>query len=239
MGKLQDLTNKQFGRWTVLRRNGTKSKSAAWDCRCSCGNIRNVPSCHLLNGSSLSCGCARIEKVRRHSPLPDMTPERVREVVNYDSLTGLFTWVEPLSPVVSLGRKAGTISSHGYIRISIDNVGYMAHRLAWFYVYGKWPNGQLDHINRIKTDNRISNLRDVTPSQNSKNKGLNKNNTSGCAGVYYKKEKRTWVAGIRDNGKVKYLGSFKDKEMAVIARRSYEANCDDSKYFPDDEGCGE
>ncbi|CAK7037051.1 HNH endonuclease signature motif containing protein [Providencia sp. PROV223] len=231
MGKLIDLTNRKFGLWTVLKRNGIKSKCAAWDCLCECGNIRTVSSGHLLNGNSTSCGCVRIEGRRRKTPLPEMSVSRLKEVLSYNDKTGVFTWVTPLSPNVSVGDIAGTVSSHGYIKISIDNVSYMAHRLAWLYMHERWPKGQIDHINRSKGDNRIHNLRDVTQSQNSKNKGLNKNNTSGCSGVYYKKDKRTWIASIRDNGKLKYLGSFKNKEMAITARRNYEKNCIDSDYF--------
>jgi hypothetical protein len=92
---------------------------------------------------------------------------------------------------------------------------YQAHRLAWFYVYGVFPSGQIDHINRNKSDNRLVNLRDCSISENKQNSGLYKNNKSGFKGVF-KKGKR-YEAGIRVNNKRIYLGKFGSAELAYEA----------------------
>lgn len=106
----------------------------------------------------------------------------------------------------------------------IDGKNYLAHRLAWFYVYGEWPKNQIDHINRIKTDNRIFNLRDVDNSTNQHNNALRKHNTSGTTGVMNCKSRNCWGAQIYVNNKRIYLGIYKTKEDAILARKKYEAS---------------
>jgi hypothetical protein len=85
----------------------------------------------------------------------------LKHILAYNELTGIFTWKVSKSSKTVVGSIAGTLHPNGYIYIGIDGYGYRAHRLAWFYVYGKWPADQIDHINFIKTDNSINNLRDV------------------------------------------------------------------------------
>lgn len=104
----------------------------------------------------------------------------------------------------------------------IDGENYLAHRLAWLYVYGEWPKNQIDHINRIKTDNKIKNLRDVTNSTNQHNNAIRRHNTSGTTGVMTLKSKNSWGAQIYVNNKRIYLGVFKTKEEAISARKNYE-----------------
>jgi len=99
-----------------------------------------------------------------------ITVERLKELLNYNETTGAFTWkVTPKSYRVAVGDVAGGVHSKGYIHIKIDGVTRFAHRLAWLYVFGSLPKQQIDHINRIKTDNRISNLRDVSATENNRN----------------------------------------------------------------------
>lgn len=94
----------------------------------------------------------------------ELTSESLKLALNYDSKTGLFTNVEN-------GKLCGCDSnSHGYISIGVYGKRHLAHRLAWLYVYGEFPKNQIDHINRVKTDNRIENLRDVTSAENLKNR---------------------------------------------------------------------
>lgn len=111
-----------------------------------------------------------------------------------------------------LGHKKNT----GYIEITINRNPYLAHRLAFFYMKGRWPN-QIDHINMDRSDNRWVNLRECTPSENSFNTHPPKNNKSGYKGVYYRKDRGAWIATITKNGKTKYLGYFKKKSDAVKA----------------------
>jgi hypothetical protein len=96
---------------------------------------------------------------------------------------------------------------------------FQAHRLAWLYVYGEWPNGAIDHINRDPGDNRISNLRLATPTQNNANRARPACNTSGVKGVSWIGKSRKWQAQITVHGRQKYLGRFSEKDLAVQAYR--------------------
>lgn len=150
-----------------------------------------------------------------------LTQQRLKELLHYDCTTGLFT-----RKTTICNKKTGSVSgakqNKGYVQIMIDGENYLAHRLAWFYVYGAWPNKQIDHINRIKTDNRIENLRDVSNSTNQHNNGLRKHNTTGITGVMYLKSRNVYVAQMYVNKKRIYLGTFKLKEDAISARKNYE-----------------
>lgn len=142
--------------------------------------------------------------------------ERLREMLNYDPQTGIFTWKIRPSPAAAAGDKAGCFD-RGYIRIKVKGKLYNAHRLAWFYCYGINPIN-IDHINRDSTDNRIDNLREASQSQNRANSRNRKTKTkSGLKGVYYQKHTSLWFASMGSAGVYKYLGSWKDKKDAAIA----------------------
>jgi hypothetical protein len=141
-----------------------------------------------------------------------VTPKRLRERLQYDPLSGLFCWG-------ASGKLAGSARGNGYWRVSIDGVAYHAHRLAWLYVYDEWPSGLIDHINRKRSDNRISNLRDVGPGLNSFNQDKRCDNTSGEPGVTWRKSRNRWIAQIWKDRRLFRLGSFKDKGQAVRARK--------------------
>lgn len=113
-------------------------------------------------------------------------------------------------------RPAGTVNSCGYIRIVLDQKSYLAHRLAWAYVRGEFPLNDIDHINGVRQDNRIENLRDVPRFINSNNrKAGNTNNSSGYLGVTAYRNK--WVAQFRGRGGRGYLGLFDTAEAAALA----------------------
>jgi HNH endonuclease/AP2 domain len=112
----------------------------------------------------------------------------------------------------------------GYISLTLKHDDgkkkrYEGHRIAWLYVYGKFPhkNQQIDHINRIKSDNRICNLRIADVVLNAHNVGLPSNNKSGVKGVYWHKDSKKWMARISWCGKCYYLGTFIDLEEAKEA----------------------
>ena len=105
----------------------------------------------------------------------------------------------------------------GYLTIGINKKLYRTHRVVWMYVHGSFPDGDLDHINRNKKDNRIENLRVVTKSQNRQNITAHKNNKSGMKGVWLHKQTKRWCSTIGLNSKNKYLGSFSTKEEAQAA----------------------
>jgi hypothetical protein len=144
------------------------------------------------------------------------TSEYLNSVLNYCPDTGLFTWKARVANRVRIGDQAGSLRD-GYIYIAIKNVQYGAHRLAWLMLYNARPR-QIDHINGIKHDNRLCNLREVTQSENLKNKAKSRTNTTGCSGVHFV----GWKASINVNGKRKHLGSFQTLEEAVAARKAAE-----------------
>ena len=164
---------------------------------------------------------------RPHESVPqhraqELTAEHLRAALNYDSDTGIFTWKVNASGSARAGDVAGKLDSSGYSQIGLFRRIHLAHRLAWFYVYGVWPKEQIDHINRIKTDNRISNLRVVSQVENLQNKGKYSNNASGHSGVSWHKPTSKWLAELRRDGKRMYLGVFPLLEDAIAARKDAE-----------------
>lgn len=144
-----------------------------------------------------------------------LTIEYLKSVLHYNPLTGDFTWLKKLSGTGMPGSKAGcTKNTDGYIQIQIDNKKYRAHRLAWFYMTGKFPKKHIDHINHNRIDNRICNLRECTDSTNQANRRIGRNNTSGIKGVRWDKYKEKWEARIKKNGIPHYLGYYDEKEEA-------------------------
>ncbi len=154
---------------------------------------------------------------------PRVSFERLREVLSYDSETGLFTWLISLSPVVKPGDIAGTVTIGGYIHIGIDRVYFGAHRLAWLYIHGQWPKEEIDHVNLDRTDNRLCNLREANNQQNSANTRAQKNNRVGIKGVQKKIGNRGAVsfrARIRVNDNLLHLGYFETAKQASDAYAS-------------------
>lgn len=155
------------------------------------------------------------------------TQARLKQALDYDPETGLFTWIEPRR-----GRMLFSIAGHvdkstGYRDISLDDRSYHAAKLAWLYVFGEYPECVIDHINRNKSDDRIDNLRLATQSGNVINSGMFANNTSGVRGVYFYKERNkrgwpAWWAYITYEGTRKSLGYYRNKEEAAHARMEAE-----------------
>ena len=156
------------------------------------------------------------------TPTNELTAEYLRSILHYDQETGIFTWKVRTARRVKVGDVAGRQHGGGYLRIKVQSRDYLAHRLAWLYMNGEWPTDQIDHINRVKTDNRISNLREVTNKQNHQNAGKSSNNTSGHPGVCWHKRDFKWIAKIMHNQKSINLGYFTNIEDAVSARKAAE-----------------
>ena len=152
----------------------------------------------------------------------DVTQAELKELLNYDPDTGVFKWRVSPRMGISVGTNAGCLSSWGYLIIRIKGKPYRAHRLAWLYVYGEWPEGELDHINHDRIHNRIENLRIVSRFENSRNQKMRTNNTSGVTGVYWNKVYQKWYAYIQLRGKLKYLGRSTDKQVTIEARKTAE-----------------
>jgi hypothetical protein len=137
--------------------------------------------------------------------------EKLVNELSYTKETGIFVW----KATHRKGYEAGAIQKDGYIRIKFNGKLHQAHRLAWFYVYGEWPSRIIDHINRIKSDNRIENLRDVSMRVNSLN-AIKKLSSSGTIGVYVKSS--GYEVRVNILGKSHYLGIYKNIEDAFIRR---------------------
>ncbi len=150
-----------------------------------------------------------------------LTQERLKELLHYDPETGIFTRKSKVGKYF-VGSVCGAKQIKGYIQVSVDGGNYLAHRLAWLYVYGNFPKNQIDHINRIKTDNSIKNLRDVDASTNHHNIGLRSHNRSGFTGVVKDKRSGKWIVQIIYKNKRYYIGSFNDVNVAALARRKKE-----------------
>ena len=153
-----------------------------------------------------------------------ITQERLKELLNYNPDTGVFTWIKDRGHTVKAGDLAGCVitfphNNKSYAHIRVDRVLYRSHRLAWVYVYGCVDDKyQMDHINNDSLDNRIVNLRPVTAQDNCMNKGKYKNNTSGVTGVY-SQSSGSWWAEISYKNTTYYLGTFKTIEEAAYARQ--------------------
>lgn len=153
-----------------------------------------------------------------------LTQQRLKELVVYNPETGLFTWKESTPPGKS-GPKhfAGqpvkrSFDSFGHVQLFLDGKKHLSARLAWLYMTGEWPSNYMDHANRTPSDDRWENLRQATAAQNSTNRKLPSNNTSGCRGVQWQAGK--WYARITANGVVYNLGAFSEYEDAVRAREA-------------------
>jgi len=152
-----------------------------------------------------------------------LTKQEVRRVLSYDSETGILRWRLTTHRCVQKGRVAGFIHKlMGYRIIGINKCRYLSHRLAWLHYYGVWPEDQLDHLNGVRADNRISNLIEANQSQNGKNKKLPNTNTTGRIGVYWYPRYGKWLAQIKVDGLAIHGGYFDTFEDAVKKRKKME-----------------
>lgn len=146
----------------------------------------------------------------------DLTAGRLRELLDYDPDTGVFTWKISRRGRVKAGDVAGALRHDGYIQIGIDGRLHQAHRLAWLYVTGESPPSEIDHISCVRTDNRIANLRLATRSENQQNQSkAQKRNKTGFLGVSPHQGK--FQAQIKVDGKVRTIGRFPTPEAAHAA----------------------
>lgn len=160
----------------------------------------------------------------------DVTQERLKQVCHYEAETGFFTWKS--RPVQSgrggntfnaryAGKPAGRKNSKGYVYLRIDGLNCAAHRLAWLYHYGCYPKNEIDHINRKPHDNRISNLRDATSSENNLNKTIER--AFWGKGVCFDKSAGKYLAYGHRAGRQIKLGRYLSEEEAIAARQRFFA----------------
>ncbi|MFZ4072102.1 MAG: HNH endonuclease signature motif containing protein [Caulobacterales bacterium] len=146
-----------------------------------------------------------------------LTAAELREILTYDPETGVFTRRIQTCNNHKVGDVCNTVANNGYVLIGVKSKRWYAHRLAWLYVHGTWPDGQIDHINGVRTDNRISNLRTATQSQQNGNQRIHDRNTSGRRGVSWCKKRQMWRAYIRPTTGQKHLGYFTNLDDAAAA----------------------
>lgn len=146
-----------------------------------------------------------------------LTADQARELLTYDPETGSFFWRVRRGHRFAPGDLAGTVLANGYVHIGVRRRYYKAHRLAWLMMTGNWPADLIDHVNCVRTDNRWSNLREATRSQNAANARLAHHNSTGFKGVSFHKKHQRWQANIRADGKYRYLGLFDSPEAAHAA----------------------
>ena len=142
-----------------------------------------------------------------------LTQQRLQQLYDYDSETGIFFHK-------TNGTKRGFIRKDGYVQLEIDRHYYLCHRLAWLYVNGEWPKHEIDHINKIKSDNRITNLRDVRRYINSQNKNLPKNNKSGHTGIKWETKSNKWIVKFQMDNKIYHLGTYEDLDKAIQVKEA-------------------
>lgn len=154
-------------------------------------------------------------------------PSRVRELLRYEPETGLFFWLVNRRGHAKSGDVAGCVDSDGYVLVKVCGVLFKAHRLAWWFVHGEMPIGEMDHVNRERADNRIANLRVATRRQNCWNSGGRRTKTGdGPKGVSFDKTRGKYLVRITIDGKLRNIGRFDTVERASeayreAARRAY------------------
>jgi len=148
--------------------------------------------------------------------------KRLKDLLHYDPSTGIFTWLQSTNRKIKLGDIAGSLGPQGYIRIRFDGTYYQAHRLAFLYMTGRWPNEMIDHIDTVKHNNKWENLREATRQENGYNRSHQRDNKLGVKGVHIHQGK--YLAQICIDGHPRYLGSYKTLEEAKYAYDSVTEN---------------
>lgn len=231
MGKIKDLTGKQFDRLTAIRQCGRdKNGRVLWECKCNCGNpnLIKVSSNCLTQGTVRSCGCLKSDCQRIYNEY-DLSGEYGVGYCKQPNKYGEYKFYFDLEDYDKIKNYTWSFDKkYGYVRAwnSKGNPCYIKmHRLVMGVVDPK-INVDHKHGNETINDNRKSNLRIATKTENARNHKLHNDNTSGCSGVQWKPKCQAWEAWITVNYKKIYLGTFVNKEDAIKARKDAE-----NKYF--------
>jgi hypothetical protein len=159
-----------------------------------------------------------------------LTQKRLKELLHYDPVSGVFTRLTDNRRGSRVGDIAGSHHHDGYIYIYVDGANYAAHRLAWLYVHGRWPFVDVDHKHGKEAGNGIENLREATEKLNAQNeRNARISSKSGLLGAYWSKSHKGWCAGITVARRKKWLGVFGTPEEAhaayVEAKRKLHDGC--------------
>ena len=148
--------------------------------------------------------------------------ETVKKLFYYDAESGMLLWRYGNKRNVKPWQEAKALNGNGYVCVKIQGKDYPAHRIIWLYVHGAFPKEFIDHKNRIRNDNRLCNLRDVSRSDNNQNISLPSHNKSGHMGVSWIKNRNCWTVTVAVNKKNKWLGYYKNLDDAIVARKEGE-----------------
>ena len=165
------------------------------------------------------------------------SPSVLRQLFQYDAETGKLFWRERTPDMFNpgnngrqsrckawntsfAGKEAGWLATNGYVQVTLMKSMHLSHRIVWAVYYGAWPKKQIDHINGVRSDNRIKNLRDVANVENCKNRAKSARNKSGHVGVYWRNKEKKWKAQI--GGKPEVIGLFENLQDAIDARKDAE-----------------
>lgn len=149
------------------------------------------------------------------------TQTQLREYLSYDENTGELVWIKKPSKKTVLNSRAGSlVTTTGYRSIHIFGKSYPEHHIIWCWYYGYYPTKQIDHIDQIRDNNRIKNLREVTQAVNSRNRSRRRNTRVEEAGIWFNRRTRRYVAEITLNQKKVYQRSFENVEDAITSRKA-------------------
>lgn len=162
--------------------------------------------------------------------MAELTADRIRELLSYNPITGELTWIAKTSGRRKQGGKAGSKMKMGYLEIGIDGTSYLTHRVVWMIVHGHWPSDQIDHINGIRDDNRLSNLREASNIINGQNKRMARSDSkTKLLGSSWSIDNKKYLSQIVSAGKHYHLGYYKSPEEAhqayLTAKRRLHAGC--------------
>lgn len=170
-------------------------------------------------------------RVTSDTAKPTLTQERLKELLHYDPDTGVFLWAtRPARSKVVVGSIAGCKSGNDYLVIQVDGRLYLSHRLAWLYVHGLFPDLDVDHMDGVRSNNRIANLRLASKKANAHNvRRAHADSTSGILGVWKNKGRNKWTSAIKFDGKIHRIGSFETSKEAqeayLKAKREFHEGC--------------
>jgi len=143
-----------------------------------------------------------------------ITQAELKSYLSYDKETGIFIRIKTTSNRSKINSVAGNVRPDGYMEVKVAGNAYLQHRLAWLYEYGVWPSKMLDHINGVRNDNRIENLREVDFRENTYNSKIRSDNKSGVRCVSWNNRQKCWEVRMKVDNKLKYFGNYKDLQDA-------------------------
>lgn len=211
--RYRNLTDQRFGRLIAIKYVGLLDNYRMWLCHCDCGVEKTVSAFHLTRGAVRSCGCSRQKRNI------ELNQQNLQHYYHYDQGTGILTRIRNCSGNPIEPKEVGWKMNCGYIHISVFRKHILAHRAAFLYMTGRFPKNDIDHINRIRDDNRWCNLREATRSENVMNQSLRKCNTSGYQGVT--QVGRRWKACGSFNRVRYHLGTYPTAQEASAAYESF------------------